>query len=106
MGKDRELVSLAIEERTFGNTLRAMRELHGLSLKDVARDARVSRSHLSEVENGRHPPPSLPWLTRVLAAMELPPDDCADLLQLAEGEIVEVAIDRWSKGRGGDVDSE
>lgn len=59
------------ESFSVGDKLRTLRQERGLSLRDVARSARVSASLLSQIENGKVNP-SVVSLSKIAAALQLP----------------------------------
>lgn len=63
--------------KVIGEVLRQQRVASGMTLRDVAHDARVSLGYLSEVERG-FKEPSSELLAAIAEALELP---LADLLQ-------------------------
>jgi|SRR5687767_5224664 len=65
---------------TFGQFLRHRRQQQGLSLKDVAVRAGVSKTFVYDVENGTVPIPPLPRLRALARALDL---DEAELLDVA-----------------------
>ena len=56
---------------SVGQSLRAARTAQGRTLRDVARDARVSLGYLSEVERGQKEPSS-ELLSAICMALDLP----------------------------------
>ena len=56
---------------SVGQSLRAARTTQGRTLRDVARDARVSLGYLSEVERGQKEPSS-ELLAAICSALDLP----------------------------------
>jgi transcriptional regulator with XRE-family HTH domain len=50
---DKEAMTMMLVRVAVGQTLRAARTSQGRTLRDVARDARVSLGYLSEVERGQ-----------------------------------------------------
>lgn len=59
------------EPFSVGSRLRALRQERGLSLRDVAKDADVSASLLSQIESGKVNP-SVASLSKIAAALQLP----------------------------------
>lgn len=59
------------EEKGFGETLRDARLNAGLGLREMARLIDKSPGYLSDVENGRVPPPSEAVIVRMAAALML-----------------------------------
>jgi transcriptional regulator with XRE-family HTH domain len=57
----------------IGNQLRYARQERGLSLRQLARRARLSHSFLSDIEHGRCNP-SLDKLCMIAAALNVPPE--------------------------------
>lgn len=72
-----------IEEqgRDFGETLRDLRLNAGLGLREMARLIDKSPGYLSDVENGRVPPPSEAVIVRMASALMV---DKSQLLALAQ----------------------
>lgn len=56
----------------FGQWLKEARTFHGMSLDELSATARVSKSQLSEIENGNAPAPSLPTLQGIANAFGSP----------------------------------
>ena len=67
----------------FGAKLFSHRNAVGLSQAELARRARISRSFLSEIENGRRPPPPKRTVDRLTLALALPDDQRDALCELA-----------------------
>lgn len=57
------------QDRSFGETLRDLRLKAGLGLREMARLIDKSPGYLSDVENGRVPPPSEAVIVRMAAAL-------------------------------------
>lgn len=55
-----------------GAHVKALRESRGLSLRELARQAGVSKSFLSELENGGHPYPGLAKIQAIAVVLEAP----------------------------------
>lgn len=53
-----------------GEFLKAKRQLHGLTLRDLEKKAHVSNSQISKIERGKYTP-TLDVLARLLSALEV-----------------------------------
>ncbi len=67
----------------FGAKLFSHRHAMGLSQAELARRARISRSFLSEIENGRRRPPPKRTVERLTLALALPDEQRDALYELA-----------------------
>ena len=65
------MTSMALLRTAVGQTLRAARTEQSRTLRDVAREARVSLGYLSEVERGQKEPSS-ELLAAICSALDLP----------------------------------
>jgi transcriptional regulator with XRE-family HTH domain len=70
----------ASEPSSLGAALRAARECHGLSLRDVERRTGIRNAHLSQLETGVIVRPEMALLWDLAAVYEL---DFSELLRLA-----------------------
>ncbi len=69
----------ADEQQTLGGVLRAARQRHGLSLRDVERRTGIRNAHLSQVETGTIAKPELALVWDLAELYEL---DFGELLRL------------------------
>jgi transcriptional regulator with XRE-family HTH domain len=58
-------------ENSFGETLREVRIKAGVGLRELARLVRKSAGYLSDVENGRVPPPSEAVIMEITSALRV-----------------------------------
>ena len=58
---------------TFGGRLRAIRAVRNLRLEDVAREAEISKSYLSDLERGNQDNPTMKVLQALCAALGVTP---------------------------------
>jgi transcriptional regulator with XRE-family HTH domain len=91
------MATIAIEPRTVGGRIRALRDAMDLSLRDLAERSGVSAPMLSQVERGETSP-TLAVAARIAAGLEL---SLSQLLRLDEGDGVSVvrANERLLGGR-------
>jgi HTH-type transcriptional regulator, competence development regulator len=73
-------VPRAARSQTLGDVLRAARQRHGLSLRDVERRTGIRNAHLSQLETGGIARPEMALLWDLAAVYEL---DFSTLLRLA-----------------------
>jgi transcriptional regulator with XRE-family HTH domain len=86
-------VAVAVEQRSIGSRVRALREAHGLSLRDLTAVSGVSAPMLSQVERGETSP-TLAVAAKIAAGLEL---TLSQLLRLDEGG--HVVVVRGGEGR-------
>lgn len=79
----RAVVKTEPPSEDFGARLFGHRRAAGLSQAELARRAHLSRSFLSEIENGRRPPPPQRTVERLTSALALPDDQRDALCALA-----------------------
>lgn len=77
----------------LGARLRAMREERGITLKDMARELRVSSAYLSALEHGKRGTPTWSLMQRIIAYFNVIWDDAEELQRLAEISDPKVTID-------------
>lgn len=67
-------VDLPLRE-SFGRQLRSLRESRGLSIRRLAKLARIDASNLSRVEHGQLLPPPPSAIARLAAVLQIDPED-------------------------------
>lgn len=77
----------------LGARLRAMREERGITLKEMARELRVSSAYLSALEHGRRGTPTWSLMQRIIAYFNVIWDDAEELQRLAEISDPRITID-------------
>jgi transcriptional regulator with XRE-family HTH domain len=77
----------------LGHKLRQMREERGVTLKDMAKELRVSSAYLSALEHGKRGKPTWILLQRIIAYFNVIWDEAEDLQRLAELSDPKVTID-------------
>lgn len=77
----------------LGARLRALREERGVTLKDMARELRVSSAYLSALEHGRRGKPTWSLLQRIITYFNVIWDEAEELQRLAELSDPKVTID-------------
>lgn len=70
-----------------------MREERGITLKEMARELRVSSAYLSALEHGRRGTPTWSLMQRIIAYFNVIWDDAEELQRLAEISDPRVTID-------------
>jgi transcriptional regulator with XRE-family HTH domain len=70
---------------SFGEELRSLRELKGVSLRGLARKCEMSPAYLSRIENGKQGSPSASTIARLAAELGLD----GDLMAIEAGKIPE-----------------
>jgi transcriptional regulator with XRE-family HTH domain len=75
-------------ENSFGKMLKNIREISGISVSELARMINKSKGYLSDLENGKAPPPSVSVIQSISNALNV---DKRILLKTASKE-VEYAI--------------
>jgi len=86
MGNEAMVIGAAMDQPSFGDEVRRLREQRGLSLKKFAKLANYDPGYLSKIENGLKPP------TTAVAAQ------CDEVLG-TDGELVRLASDRIEPAR-------
>ena len=82
------VVDLNVE--VIGQRLRQLRELRGLSVSQVAKEAGVAKSYLAKLERGEVPNPGVTTLARIAAVLEV------TLPQLLAQPTMSHSRPRWS----------
>ncbi|WP_143957588.1 helix-turn-helix domain-containing protein [Rhodoligotrophos appendicifer] len=77
----------------FGQKMRELRELRGISLKEMAASVGVSSAYLSALEHGRRGRPSWTLLQRIITYFNVIWDEAEDLAALAQRSHPRVVID-------------
>ena len=77
----------------LGARLRSLREERGVTLKDMARELRVSSAYLSALEHGRRGKPTWSLLQRMITYFNVIWDEAEELQRLAELSDPKVTID-------------
>lgn len=77
----------------FGAKLRALREIRGVALKDMAADLGLSAAYLSALEHGHRGRPSGGLVQQVSAYFNLAWDDVDELQRLAQLSHPRVVVD-------------
>lgn len=62
----------------LGQTIRAIREAHGLSQKEVAEAAGIDQSYLSMIESGQRRNPGMRIMSRLAQALQVSMDELAE----------------------------
>lgn len=62
-------------EQIFGQKLRKIRRLKGISQRDLASEVGVDFSYISKVENERLPPPSAETIEKICKVLDVPIED-------------------------------
>ncbi len=70
-----EIVEGNGQRNLFGDRLRALREKHGLNVKELARMARVQPARLSRIERGELVNPDVSTVTRLATALGMSLED-------------------------------
>lgn len=79
-------------KNTFGAEVRALRIAKGISLRELAEKAGISKTYLSYVERGVHPPPSADKVVKLAEALGESKDR---LLKIAG--LIDPKVDLWLK---------
>lgn len=64
-----------METRTFGQTLKNLRQSKGITQRELAAVVRVDFSYISKVENDRMPPPAADTIVKICEKLGVPPDN-------------------------------
>lgn len=77
----------------FGARIRSLRQLRGISLKQMATDIGVSAAYLSALEHGHRGRPSWLLLQRICGYLDIIWDDAEELAELAKLSHPRITID-------------
>lgn len=77
----------------FGEKMRELRQLRGVSQKEMAAALGVSPAYLSALEHGHRGTPSWPMVQKIIGYFNVIWDDAEELQQLAELSDPRVTID-------------
>lgn len=80
----------SMNDKTFGNYLRRIRNNRGLTLTELAKRSGISQPHLSHIENGKRRTPPPETLLNIAKALEIPYSSilhAAGHHQLATGQL-------------------
>lgn len=77
----------------FGQKIRELRELRGITLKEMAANLQVSSAYLSALEHGRRGRPSRTLVHQICAYFNIIWDEAEDLLTLAKLSHPKVTVD-------------
>lgn len=55
----------------LGQRIRALRKLHGMSLRALAAASGVTYGHIAKIERGEHPNPGIDTLKRLAAGLKI-----------------------------------
>ena len=81
------------QDVTFGQLLRHLRPLKGISLRGFAKDLDITPAYLSDVEKGNRKPFSIEFIDKTSAILKLTPSEKETLLDLAGKEHNSIAPD-------------
>jgi len=77
-------------EQTFGEKLKQIRRLNGISQRELAAKVGVDFSYISKVENDRLPPPSSETIERICGALGVPVEDLLVLARKPPAGMTEI----------------
>jgi transcriptional regulator with XRE-family HTH domain len=77
-------------QQTFGEKLKEIRRLKGITQREVATKVGVDFSYISKVENDRLPPPSSETIERICEALNVPVEDLLVLARKPPAGMIEI----------------
>ena len=83
----------------FGEKIRELRQIHGISMADMAAHLNVSSAYLSQLEHGKRGAPGVIMIDQICALFGLIWEDAEDLKTLAALSHPRVVIDAKDLGK-------
>ena len=77
-------------QETFGQKIKKIRRLKGISQRDLASKGGVDFSYISKVENDRLPPPSSETIEKICKALNVPVEDLLILARKPPSGVMEI----------------